>query len=421
MNRIKSFFSPILIFVLSIILLFSIVINIYLVYFQITFFSRKYVLFLSLMIILFGWMIFIFLKRLYFRFGKKCFLLLLVIPFLVSLLLNLIVPTIANIEPKTYYLSDVHTVEITFMSDEYSTVKFEGIQMGENWVSYSNLSFIGDWNFEGNDCIGIIDGEPITITWIGKTIEPLLINFQWTSGNGVVNILWDDASNQVSLKGGGNYTFYEISFPSNTQSVFISRLLKLLFSFSINFILVSIAIGLILSKRRMDLESKNLIVMNQSKRIVRIFTIVTLLISLSFFSINFSYEWGKRSSSFFDWQQYYIDPMEEAIDLLTEGEKVLLEEPRFAYYLREDAPILLMYSEPTLSLIQTENMQEVSHAMKENRIGIVILFEDNVSKVWEETAIFQFLEDERYSQMIYKSPSMVTYMPFRIYRVLPQN
>lgn len=83
--------------------------------------------------------------------------------------------------------------------------------------------------------------------------------------------------------------------------------------------------------------------------------------------------------------------LEAMVCLIPSGKRLLLDDPRYNYYLGNQA--IVMYSRPTWEIIQAKSESEAQSAFEELDIGAVALSNENIFGWWDQIALFSFLND----------------------------
>jgi tetratricopeptide (TPR) repeat protein len=85
-----------------------------------------------------------------------------------------------------------------------------------------------------------------------------------------------------------------------------------------------------------------------------------------------------------------LAPLQLAVEHLATGERLLLDEDRFAYYLNSQA--LLMTSRPSWQAIRAQTTSDTQKALRRLHVGAVALLQRDIPGWWERIPFYTFLE-----------------------------
>lgn len=86
-----------------------------------------------------------------------------------------------------------------------------------------------------------------------------------------------------------------------------------------------------------------------------------------------------------------IGPLQNVMQQLPAGKKLLLDYAAYNYYLDNQA--IIVYSRPTAPLIQAKNESEVRAALAKLNIGAVALTREDITGWWDQIPLFDFLNN----------------------------
>jgi tetratricopeptide (TPR) repeat protein len=112
------------------------------------------------------------------------------------------------------------------------------------------------------------------------------------------------------------------------------------------------------------------------------------------------------------WFAENVEPLQAVTGWLKTGERLVLDDDRYNYYLGGKA--VVMYTRPTWGLIRARSEGEVESELEALDIGAVALDEQFVGGWWELTALFSYLNDPQNTLLVANDRS-------RIYLIAPDT
>lgn len=385
------------------------VLPIFLDVFQLPFFSKSRALALVFIIFLITACIYLLIRQVWQLHGGKKYFILIVLAGMITLLQILWFQVPDWNAVPTIWLEE-HALQVNILPakpDEAGRMKFKGLLTGETWVDKNTIRFSGSWQPDGMDLIGRLDTQ-LEIDWQGIVPEHTILFLQPLQGSGVIRVTWDDgAAREFDFTPDGQVIEIQQVLPLSSRMQTLRDAFNVGFFFGLSFttlLLLSIVFHGIRKVNSQHTAASDIH-----------FIAGVMLLYLAVSTLFSGTRWGLRDNAFEKWQADYIDPLQTAASQLRADNKILIGEPRFAYYLRDQAPVLLMFSQPTWGFISAEDTASVSREISAQKVGAVMILEETIPMMWEGTAFYRYLQNPDYAEKVYSSPPNVKYMRFVIY------